>query len=65
MAKAVRNRGRGTEPGVDPLLERTPFLPLGSYLDLHEGFQQISVYSEGDLGVLEQVALGLGQLPQL
>lgn len=65
MAKVIKNRGWGTEAGADPLLERIPFLPSGSYLDLPEGFRQISVNSEGDLGILEPVALGLGQLLQL
>lgn len=64
-AKVIRSRGWGTEAGMDPLLERIPFFPSGSYLDLPEGFQQISMNSEGDLGLLESVALGLGQLPQL
>lgn len=65
MAKGIRNGRRGIEPGVDPLLERIPSVPLGSHLDLGEGFQQISVNLEGDLSISEQGALGLGQLLQL
>ena len=61
MATGIRTGGWGT----DPLLERTPFLLLGSHLDLGEGFQHISVNFEGDLSISEQAAAGLSQRPQL
>lgn len=61
MAKGISTGGWG----ADPLLERSPFLLLGSHLDLGEGFQQISVNFEGDLSVSAQAAVGLGQRPQL
>lgn len=44
---------------------KKPLPPLGSHLDLGEGFRQISVNSEGDRGISEQLASGLGQLTQL
>lgn len=44
---------------------KKPLPPLGSHLDLGEDFRQISVNSEGDRGLSEQLASGLGQLTQL
>ena len=55
--------GRAASLGWIPA-RKNPFLPLSSHLDVREGFCQISVNFEGDLGILELLTSVLGQLPQ-